>query len=418
MAGELGVPTSGDTLLRRVTTAPDGPEPAYRFVGIDDFALRKGRVYGTILIDLERGRVIDLLPGRDGTAVEGWLKAHPGVEVITRDRWAAYANAATAGAPQATQVADRFHLLTNLREAVERVIARCHPHIRAEVAASSPPASPPPAAVPEPRPPSAHEQARQAKRQARTARRERVRALRREGYSVRDIARSLRMSPKTVIDCLRNADDDRPHGGLGRRSPTPVDAYRADVEAWAAAGGTNTAELHRKLTAKGCRAGYDVVRRFANRFIGSSGRAGPRSPSTPRPTPTADAPSPRKLSFQFACPQTVTDDESPLLERVRGRIPDLDAALPLAGELAGMVRKTVTKPLAEWLAAAVASGVPELVGFAHGLRSDAAAVEAALTTRWSNGPVEGQVNRLKAIKRQMFGRAGLRLLRARVRHKT
>ncbi|MEO2089681.1 MAG: ISL3 family transposase, partial [Gemmataceae bacterium] len=221
VADGLHVPTSGDTLLRRVTTVVDGPEPQYRFVGIDDFALRKGRVYGTVLIDLERGRVIDLLPGRDGTAVEAWLKAHPGVEVITRDRWAAYANAATAGAPQAIQVADRFHLLTNLREAVERVIARCHPLIRAEVAAV-PASPPPPAPASEPRPPSARDQARHAKRQARTARRERVRALRGEGGSVRDIARHLRMSPKTVIGCLRDTDDDRPHGSRGRRHPTAV----------------------------------------------------------------------------------------------------------------------------------------------------------------------------------------------------
>lgn len=416
VAGELGVPTSGDTLLRRVTTAPDGPEPVYRSVGVDDFALRKGRVYGTILIDLERGRVIDLLPGRDGAAVEAWLKAHPGVEVITRDRWAAYANAATAGAPQAAQVADRFHLLTNLREAVERAIARFHPLIRAEVAAA-PASPPPPAPAPQPRPPSAHEQARHAKRQARTARRERVRALRGEGRSVRDIARHLRMSPKTVIGCLRNADDDRPHGNRGRRRPSGVDMFRADVEAWVVAGGTNTAELHRQLRAKGCRARYDAVRRFANRLLGSSGRPGRRSSATPRPTPAAETPSPRALSFQFACPKAVAGDEPPLLERVRARIPALDAVLTLAAEFAAMVRKSATKPLAEWIAAAVASEVPEMVGFATGLRSDAAAVQAALTTGWSNGPVEGQVNRLKAIKRAMYGRAGMKLLRARVRHK-
>jgi transposase len=416
VAEHLGVPTSADTLLRRVKAAPDGPEPEYRYVGIDDFARRKGRVYGTVLIDLERGRVIDLLPGRDGTAVEAWLKAHPKVEVITRDRWAAYANAATAGAPQATQVADRFHLLTNLREAVERVIARVHPLIRAEVAAAPVPPSPAPAAPP--RPPSAGEQARQAKRRARTARRERVRVLRGQGCSVRDIAWHLRMSPKTVIGCLRDTDDDRPHGSRGRRGRTGVDAFQADVEGWVAAGGTNTAELHRELAAKGCRARYDAVRRFANRLLGSSGRPGRRSPTTPRPTPTAETPSPRKLSFQFACPKAVDGDEPPLLERVRSAVPGLDAALDLAAEFAGMVRKTVTQPLGEWIAKAVASGVPELVGFASGLRSDAAAVEAALTTAWSNGPVEGQVNRLKAIKRAMFGRAGMTLLRARVRHKS
>jgi transposase len=283
VADALHVPTSGDTLLRRVTTTPDGPEPVYRSVGIDDFALRKGQVYGTVLIDLKRGRVIDLLPGRDGAAVEAWLKAHPGVQVITRDRWAAYANAATAGAPQATQVADRFHLLVNLREAVERVVARVHPLIRAEVAAQAPASPPPPAPAAEPRPPSAHERARQARRQAGTARRERVRALRGEGRSVRDIARHLRMSPKTVIECLRNGDDDRLHGNRGRRGPSGVDGFRAEVEAWVAAGGTNTAELYRELTAKGCRARYDAVRRFANRRIGSSGRPGRRSPTTPPP---------------------------------------------------------------------------------------------------------------------------------------
>ena len=137
---------------------------------------------------------------------------------------------------------------------------------------------------------------------------------------------------------------------------------------------------------------------------------------TPRLKPVAETPSPRRLSFQFACPKGADGDEPPLLERVRSRIPALDAALTLAAEFAGMVRKTVATPLAEWIARASASGVPELVGFANGLRSDAAAVQAALTTEWSNGPVEGQVNRLKAIKRSMYGRAGMKLLRARVRH--
>jgi DNA-binding NarL/FixJ family response regulator len=399
-----------------VRAAHPEPGPPPRYVGLDDWAVTKGQRYGTMVVDLERGRVVALLPGRDGKAVADWLRANPQVEVITRDRWPAYASAATAAAPQATQVADRWHLLKNLREAVEGVIARFHPLLRAEVAAT-PPAPPVPTSVPEPRPPSAGEQARQARRQARTARRERVRALRRDGHSVRDIARALRMSPKTVIGCLRTADDDRPHGGLGRRHPTAVDAFRADVEGWVAAGGTNTAELHRELAAKGCRARYDVVRRFANRYIGSSGRAGPRSPATPRPTPTAEVPSARRLSFQFVRRTPPAGEGPPLLDRVRGHLPGLDAALQVAAEFAGMVRKTVATPLAEWVAKATASGVPELARFAAGLQADEAAVIAALTTPWSNGPVEGQVGRLKAIKRQMFGRANLDLLTARVLRK-
>ena len=121
LAAELAVPISGDTILRRVKAVPTEPEASYRFVGIDDFALRKGHTYGTILVDLQRGRVIDLFDGRDGAPVAAWLTLHPGIGVITRDRWAAYANACSAAAPKATQVADRFHLVGNIRELVERL---------------------------------------------------------------------------------------------------------------------------------------------------------------------------------------------------------------------------------------------------------------------------------------------------------
>jgi transposase len=152
--------------------------------------------------------------------------------------------------------------------------------------------------------------------------------------------------------------------------------------------------------------------------LGSSGKPGRRPPAGPRPSPAPEIPSARRLSFQFVCPRAKGQSERPtLLDRVRKRIPGLDAALDLAGELADRIRKRVTRPLAEWLAKAAASGIPDLVGFADGLRSDEAAVSAALTGPWSNGPVEGQVNRLKAIKRSMYGRARLDLLKARVMHK-
>src|SRR5262249_12408709 len=124
LAEELACPTSPDTLLRRVKQYSGEPLPEPRFVGVDDWAWRKGHNYGTILIDLERGRVIDILPGRDGAALAAWLKEHPKVEVITRDRWPAYAQAAGEGAPQAKQVADRWHLLKNLREMLERLLGR------------------------------------------------------------------------------------------------------------------------------------------------------------------------------------------------------------------------------------------------------------------------------------------------------
>src|SRR5262249_24990860 len=126
----LSVPTSADTILRRVKATPAEPAPPPRFVGIDDWACRKGQTYGTILVDLERRTVIDLLPGRDGDALRKWLGANPQVEVVTRDRWPAYIEAISAAAPQAKQVADRFHLIRNVREAAEKMLTRYSVAIR------------------------------------------------------------------------------------------------------------------------------------------------------------------------------------------------------------------------------------------------------------------------------------------------
>jgi len=130
LAVRLRMRTSGDTLLRilRATPPPDAPPPTV--IGIDDFALRKGRAYGTIVVDLERCRPIDLLPDRTAETVAARLRASPDLAVIARDRAKDYARGATAGAPQATQVADRFHILCNLREAVERYLTHARPALR------------------------------------------------------------------------------------------------------------------------------------------------------------------------------------------------------------------------------------------------------------------------------------------------
>jgi hypothetical protein len=280
------MPTSPDTLLRRVRAAKTEPGPPPRYVGIDDWACKKGQSYGTILIDLERGRVIDLLPGRDGEAVAEWLRKNPQVEVITWDRWAAYAKAAIEAAPRAKQVADRWHLLKNLREAIENLIARFGPEIRTAAAPpseadtpSSPPTNAPPSpteasatesppteprgpelapagpSVSAPTPPSAQAStppsAREAKQQARQVLRRRVCELREQGLLIRTIAQQMRMSPQTVLSVLR--DPDRPHGSCGRRRKSARDEFRADVDGWMTAGGTNTADLYRLLQGKGCR---------------------------------------------------------------------------------------------------------------------------------------------------------------------
>lgn len=435
LAEQLALSTSPDTLLRRVKAAPDVPLPHARYVGIDDWATRKGQHYGTILIDLERRCVIDILPGRDGAALKKWLEEHPGVEIVTRDRWAAFADAVREAAPQAKQVADRWHLLKNLREAVERLFARFSSEITkiaqppssvgpTPVEAGSAPstASAPSGTAPVPpySPLSPREQARRAKQGVREQRHRRVHDLRDQGVSIRQTASQLGVSIKMVLRYRRQ--ETCPDWKPGRKGGSHMDEHRVLVEEWIKAGGRNAAELHRLLAAKGFLLPYNAVLRYVNPKIGSTGRQGRGTGEATPPRPSI--PSARKLSFHFINPPKAevgkpsTEATEPrFLDRMRASIPSLAAALDVASELVSMLRKKVTCPLSDWLTKAEGSGVSELRTFAKSLREDEAAVSAALTEAWSNGQVEGQVNRLKFIKRSMYGRAGWRLLRARVKRK-
>jgi transposase len=431
LAEELAMPTSPDTILRRVKQDVGEPMPPPRFVGVDDWAWRKGQRYGTILIDLERRCVIDILQGRDGSTLAAWLNEHPGVEVITRDRWAAYAQAATDGAPAAQQVADRWHLLKNLREMVEQLLARFSTQVRealqeapaavpAAAATAEGPTEPVPAPLPIDQPISLletatpKEQARQAKKQERVERYQRVRQLHAQGLSLRQIARATELSRGCVIRYLRA--DHCPDWNTGQGRPTQLDPFLGAINAWIERGGHNAADLHRELIVQGCRASYDAVRRHLTRRLGSTGRPGPRvGPLKPPPAPAL--PSARKLSFEFIRrPEERKAEEQARLDKLCGCEVTLGEGLDWAGEFAQMVRKRSKLSLAEWLSKAEDASCAELRSFAASLRQDEAAVAAALSDKWSNGPVEGQINRLKLIKRSMYGRAGFELLRARVRH--
>lgn len=124
LARELGLTVSPDTLLRRLHHLAQKETPIPRIIGVDDFAFRRGQRYGTLLVDLERRYPVDVLPDREAETLSAWLKAHPGIEIVTRDRSKTYANGISAGAPAAVQVADRWHLLKNLREALEKLLKR------------------------------------------------------------------------------------------------------------------------------------------------------------------------------------------------------------------------------------------------------------------------------------------------------
>jgi transposase len=427
LAERLTMPTSPDTLLRRIKGAAEQLSEPVRFVGLDDWAWRKGHHYGTILVDLERGRVIDLLPDRDQATVERWLREHPEVEVVSRDRWSAYAQAAANAVPDAMQVADRWHLLKNLREALERLFERHASVIEAmlpatqslptrDPAAMVAPSAAAPSACPKPPPPdelSPTRAARRGKRRERVEQFEHVQALHRQGYSSRRIAKEVGLSRTTVLAYLRR--ESCPDWRAGRWRRSELDRYREWIDGRICEGCTNAAELYRELQERGCRLGPAAVRKFVRKRFAAAGRhrgaaGSPQPPAPPRP-------SARQLSFAWASrPESRTAVEQARVAAIRAAAPALAEGMDLADAFAALLRRQAEKTLTEWLQQAEACAVPELRRFAQGVRRDEAAVQAAVTQPWSNGPVEGQINRLKLIKRSMYGRAGFRLLQARVLH--
>lgn len=430
LAAGVAMATSPDTLLRRVKRAEVPAPRPLRFVGIDDWAWCKGRRYGTIVVDLEAGAVVDLLPDRDAATVAAWLRAHPGVEVVSRDRSSAYAQAATEAAPEARQVADRWHLLKNAREAVERLLERRYaliadalkPADRAPEGPGDTPSEARPAATPtpepSPRPPAPgpttmtpREEAALAKRGRRVERFERVHELHRRGEPIRAIARELGMARNSVRRYLRCARC--PGLETVRRRRSRLDGHREWIDARIAEGRIDAAELRRELAAQGVICSYQAVRRYLNKRLGWAGKRRPRTNATmPKPPPL---PSARHLSFDWVRrPEERSPDAEARLAAVRAADPELAAALEILDEFAALIRKRSSGGLKEWLPRAESSPCSEVCNFAEGIRRDESAVGAAIATPWSNGPVEGHVNRLKTIKRQMYGRAGFALLRLRV----
>ena len=341
LAEKTAVPTSPDTLLRRVKQAGARPSGTPRFVGIDDWAWCKGQRYGTIVVDLETSDVIDLLPDRDAATVKAWLEAHPGVELVSRDRSSAYSQAASEAAPEAQQVADRWHLLKNVREAVERLLERHLPvitdalkpadadpgrHGRRSARRRAPDAATtteptPQESPPTPTPASPRQEAALAKRQRRVERFEQVHELRRQGTPIRQIARDLGMSRKAVRRYLRR--EQCPDWRPGRATRSGMDAHREWIDARIAEGRINASELHRELASRGVRLSYATVRRYLTKRLGRAGKARPRvNAAKPKPAPP---PSPKQLSFDWVRrPEKRTAEAQARLDAIRGASPESD----------------------------------------------------------------------------------------------
>jgi transposase len=425
----LGMPASGDTVLRLVRRLPLPRQPAPRILGVDDWALRKGETYGTILVDLERHRVVDLLPDRSAPTLADWLRHHRGVRAVARDRSSEYARGISLGAPQAIQVADRWHLLLNLRQMIERWLAGAHGRLRR--LPPIPGRRPAPARRTSAFPRTRAERAASADSRARwRALYDEVRRRHAAGEPLLTISRRMELARGTVRK-LAQAESfpERAARAPGR---SILDPYLAHLEARFAAGCENAMALWRELR----ELGFPGTPRQVHRWLSPRRKApskhgpqrGPEVQPVPAPSPAPDSapalPSPKQLAWYLTRPRDkLTEEETAAVARLKQ---DAEAATvtALAGRFADLLRgccigskaacRAPLTTLKAWLADASKSGVAAVVTFAAGLQQDGAAVKAALTTPWSSGQTEGQVNKLKLLKRQTFGRARFDLLRRRV----
>jgi transposase len=399
LAWALGAAASRSTLLRLVMAIPDPAAPTPQVLGVDDFAIRRGQNYGTVLIDCQSGAPLELLDRRDAAPLADWLTAHPGVEVICWDRSGAYAEGARTGAPDAIQVADRFHLWQNLAKAVERCVAAhraCLAEPEPQPAAGT---EPEPSAKPVPLP----DLEPAGKFAERARRHQMVHDLLADGHGIRTIARHLGWGRRTVQRYARAAWQELVDGRWQAPRASKLDPFKPYLHQRTSEGYGNAAQLFREIKARGYDGSYSTVRDYLDQH-----RPG-KAPLTPPPPTVREV-----TGWLTRHPDSLTEDEQPQLKALLARCPELQAASDHVRSFATMLTKLTGQDLPQWISNVRDSGLPGLSSFAKGLEQDLDAVTQGLTTRWNSGPVEGRVNHIKMIKRQMFGRAGLPLLRKRV----
>jgi transposase len=437
LAAELGIGTSGDTILRRLRSMPAAADLHPQSIGIDDFAFRKGHRYGTVIVDHESGRVMDLLPERSSDSTADWLRTQPQVEVVTRDRSALYASGITAANPQVVQVADRFHLHVNLREAVVRMLDRHHLDVTAAAtaAANPQPASPLETVQPEPVPaednvktgnvtPTATDQSTPLSRGAehsinrrakRLARYEQILQLHQSGVGIRAIAKQMGMGRETVKKFLRAGSF--PERAKTRRSSL-VDRYIDELRRLWDSGIHNAMELYRHIAAQGFGGSSYLVRRCIAPWrdpVQQTDMSGTR-PKSKASTATPVRISSNRLSWLLMKGDIERDaGEQKLIDQLLASCEPVRTGIDLARGFKPALANHQAQELWAWTQRAMQDGVPtEIKSFAEGLVRDAASVEPAVKLKWNNGRAEGHVNRIKLIKRKMYGRANFDLLRIRV----
>lgn len=400
---------SADTLLRILRATPLDAFPTPTVLGVDDWAQRKGHIYGTILVDLLEHCPVDLLPDREAETLAVWLRAHPGVEIISRDRASNYAEGAKQGAPNAIQVADRWHLLQNLGDALHRMLDR-QPRLLREVAravqATRHPAQEQSESDPLtfgaasvlPEKPLTHRQQRFQE----------VKSLLAQGYSQRQVARQLHLHRQTVA--RYQAHDELPRHTAPQNTSKAI-GFLPFIQQRLNDQNCTLKQIFHEIQAMGFTGSYVSLWRAARHLCPTDRRKSKQQAASP---PTF---SPRQAMWLLVRSEEQLDPEQRhWRDTLLQHSPQAARAYPLAQRFVAMVKQRQAEVLDVWLSDALRSEVPHLIHFVRGLQQDYAAVKAALEFPWSSGQTEGQITRLKLIKRQMYGRAKFDLLRLRVLH--
>jgi transposase len=414
LGDRLGIETSRNTTLRRIMDLPDKARASVVYLGIDDFSFRRGYRFGTILVDLESHRVIDLLPDRQAKTSAAWMKDNPEIHAVSRDRASAYASAAAEAAPQAIQIADRFHVCKNLTEATQLLLTRC----QAEIAATRDKVEEPvqnesgkPVISPEewrPKEPAGVKEARLTRRAGRKARYEQMMEMLALGLTTKEIAAQLGISERTVRSW--KAAGTFPEAKKRRKKASSFDEFAPYVLKRWQEGERNGLALWREIMSLG----YTGSERTVYRHIETLKQASVR--------PSLDQP--RLCKFTASTfvwlfvrdPKSLDEIEQEDLATFCQASPTLKQTYDLVQDFMQMVRKREGHRLDAWLEQVAKSDLPELQSFAVGVEKDKDAVKAGLTWPVNNGQTEGQVTKLKLIKRSMYGKAGFPLLRQRVLH--
>jgi len=417
LADRFAIATTPSTLLRHLMQLPAPLTRAVRVLGVDDFAWKKRFTYGTILVDLERRKIIDVLADRESATVEAWLQEHPEVELVVRDRGKDFTKAATMGAPQAQQVVDRFHMVRNLSEVLQEILGHCRAEIRqgeaplpqVAKAAAEPTRPLPTAATWQQRTPAHVKKVHQARQASRDDRYTQMTTLRTQGLTQREVAKRMGMSERTVRHWLKRGAAPTNERQFRRRSV--FDPYAAYVlQRWQDEI-KEAKQLYAEIRAQGFPGTVRIVQRFVQALRNDPEKI-PLAPAT-----AADRFSSKTATWLFIRdPAQLTTKKQAELELICQRSETARKTYELTQPFMRMLRLRRGQEFEMWLSAVEASQIPELRRFAKGLLKDKSAVVAGLTLSYSNGPVEAQVQKLKLVKRSMFGRAKLPLLRQRLLH--